>query len=665
MISRLTLYALLLSCLARGQVVTILGTDTISSSRSVINGNFSYLNTAKLETASNVGSLGVGIFKTKSGTDLQFYKAYSANNLLTVALSGTDFLQFTVNTANFPLASGAQFGFLSAADWTTFNSKYGSGSSPSFTAVTVSGNITRTGMADGCAQFVAGVFTSIGAPCGTSTGGEANVTADVGGGLSLRGATPKSGVTLNLRTLAVTSPMTMTQVADLITFAIPAYQPLTTNLTNLGALTPTDDTIIVYNGSVPQSKTLPNCTDTAGNHLNYDLATNVFSCGNSGGSGSGASGTLAAMPGSCSGVTTYVATDQPKGEQNYQCYGGTFFAQHYVGGAGGTITADNANKTLIVTAGKFGGIAAANVWTALNSFATIKMPIASGTLPGAECASAADYGRLYVKGDATSGQRLYVCESGGWTLQGGTGSGSGTVTHTLGALTADQPMFGNGTADSKVGTKTGTGTEAVMSGSPTIVTPTIASFANAAHNHTNAAGGAQLTDAALSAAVTVAKGGTGVTTLPTGVPLVGAGTSAVVSSTAVPICSKYTVTAATVVAGATTTTSDVTLFTLPAQGKIQGVTMKQSATFAGTGITNMTVSVGLSGNTTAYSSAYQLITLSAGVAPGATIMQDDGGHYSASFASHAVIARFTSAGANLSVLSTGTLDVWACTVVLP
>lgn len=46
----------------------------------------------------------------------------------------------------------------------------------------------------------------------------------------------------------------------------------------------------------------------------------------------------------------------------------------------------------------------------------------------------------------------------------------------------------------------------------TLTTPTIASFTNATHNHTNAAGGGQLTDAALSAAVGIAKGGTGQTT---------------------------------------------------------------------------------------------------------------------------------------------------------
>lgn len=51
----------------------------------------------------------------------------------------------------------------------------------------------------------------------------------------------------------------------------------------------------------------------------------------------------------------------------------------------------------------------------------------------------------------------------------------------------------------------------VFSASPTIVTPTIASMANAQHNHTNAAGGGQITDAALSTAVGVTKGGTGQT----------------------------------------------------------------------------------------------------------------------------------------------------------
>lgn len=66
--------------------------------------------------------------------------------------------------------------------------------------------------------------------------------------------------------------------------------------------------------------------------------------------------------------------------------------------------------------------------------------------------------------------------------------------------------------------------------SPTITTPTIASFTNATHNHTNGAGGGQLTDSALSAAVTVPKGGTGVATLAAHGLLIGNGASAVVVS---------------------------------------------------------------------------------------------------------------------------------------
>lgn len=68
----------------------------------------------------------------------------------------------------------------------------------------------------------------------------------------------------------------------------------------------------------------------------------------------------------------------------------------------------------------------------------------------------------------------------------------------------------------------------------TLTTPTIGSFTNATHNHTNAAGGGQLTDAALSSAVSVSKGGTGATTHTSGNFLIGAGTAAVTSAKVAP-----------------------------------------------------------------------------------------------------------------------------------
>lgn len=52
--------------------------------------------------------------------------------------------------------------------------------------------------------------------------------------------------------------------------------------------TVTDDGLLVANGTTFQLKTLTDCDDTGGNHLNYDTATNAFSCGTSGGAGGGA-----------------------------------------------------------------------------------------------------------------------------------------------------------------------------------------------------------------------------------------------------------------------------------------------------------------------------------------------------------------------------------------
>lgn len=49
----------------------------------------------------------------------------------------------------------------------------------------------------------------------------------------------------------------------------------------LGALAVTDDTIPVNNGTGPELKTLPDCDDSGGNHLNYDATTNSWTCGTS------------------------------------------------------------------------------------------------------------------------------------------------------------------------------------------------------------------------------------------------------------------------------------------------------------------------------------------------------------------------------------------------
>lgn len=76
-------------------------------------------------------------------------------------------------------------------------------------------------------------------------------------------------------------------------------------------------------------------------------------------------------------------------------------------------------------------------------------------------------------------------------------------------LTASLPVETDGNKNLVSGTVTGTGA-VVKDQSPTIVTPTIASMANANHNHQDAAGGGALSTAALtSGTLAVARGGTG------------------------------------------------------------------------------------------------------------------------------------------------------------
>jgi hypothetical protein len=66
-------------------------------------------------------------------------------------------------------------------------------------------------------------------------------------------------------TLALTAPLTLAQGGP-------------------GLSTAADDTVLISNGTVYQSKTLPNCPDTSGQHVNYTASSNTFSCGTSGGS---------------------------------------------------------------------------------------------------------------------------------------------------------------------------------------------------------------------------------------------------------------------------------------------------------------------------------------------------------------------------------------------
>lgn len=66
--------------------------------------------------------------------------------------------------------------------------------------------------------------------------------------------------------------------------------PVTFAQGGTGLSSAADDTVLVSSSSAWVAKTVPNCTDTGGNHLNYTQSSNTFSCGTSG-SGISGSGT--------------------------------------------------------------------------------------------------------------------------------------------------------------------------------------------------------------------------------------------------------------------------------------------------------------------------------------------------------------------------------------
>ena len=101
-----------------------------------------------------------------------------------------------------------------------------------------------------------------------------------------------NGNTTRTANTALAGPTTGAAAAPTFRALVAADLPLvplatgvsgTLSLANGGGLTTaTDDTVRVGNGTALQEKTLPNCTDTGGQHVNYTQSSNAFSCGTSG-----------------------------------------------------------------------------------------------------------------------------------------------------------------------------------------------------------------------------------------------------------------------------------------------------------------------------------------------------------------------------------------------
>lgn len=78
-----------------------------------------------------------------------------------------------------------------------------------------------------------------------------------------------------------------------------------TNLTSA-----TDDNVMVGNGTTWQSKAMPDCQDTTGNHLNYTQSSNSFTCGTSISTAGTFTATLTGCTANPTGTAKYVIAGQ-------------------------------------------------------------------------------------------------------------------------------------------------------------------------------------------------------------------------------------------------------------------------------------------------------------------------------------------------------------------
>ncbi len=128
----------------------------------------------------------------------------------------------------------------------------------------------------------------------------------------------------------------------------------------------------------------------------------------------------------------------------------------------------------------------------------------------------------------------------------------------------------------------------------------------------------------------------------------------------VPTWRKFTI-AEAALTGASTT-EDEALFTASQLEKILGICIKHSAAFTGGGLSAMTVSIGLASDPTFYSDAQDIFQ-----AAGDAVKLDMNtfGSQTMASAGHAVIARFTSTGADVVAATAGSVDIWILTSVMP
>lgn len=135
--------------------------------------------------------------------------------------------------------------------------------------------------------------------------------------------------------------------------------PLSVGLGGTGLSSVTDDATLIGNGTTWQARTIPDCTDMTGNHLNYTQSTNTLSCGTSSGSSSSSSFTTIA-PSSGSSPVASSSTD----------------TLNIVAGIGITVAGNSSTKTITITA------IPVNNWTTV--YKTSSQTVTNSSTPAAD-----------------------------------------------------------------------------------------------------------------------------------------------------------------------------------------------------------------------------------------------------------------------------------------
>lgn len=157
------------------------------------------------------------------------------------------------------------------------------------------------------------------------------------------------------------------------------------------------------------------------------------------------SGLLAALPTSCAAGDVYFATDQPKGQQLYQCSAADTWTQSLLlGGSGALQLVDGAldiNPDVVPQKGT------ANIFTAYNTFEDGLSLLTTETKPAC---SSSNPGLEWFTHDGVSADSFQICEfdgsAYGWANSGSTSGGGIT------ALTGDVTASGTGSVPATLAT---------------------------------------------------------------------------------------------------------------------------------------------------------------------------------------------------------------------